>query len=74
MQLLVQLGPDLTSNANVLRGVLGRFGISEHHPPSDALNVELFSALGRLAAEGTPMGDVGLLVQMMGAFVSRWFF
>ncbi|KLO12020.1 Not1-domain-containing protein [Schizopora paradoxa] len=68
VQLMVQLGPDLTSNANVLRGILGRFGISEHHAPTDALNVELFSTLGRLAAEGTPMGDVGLLVQMMGAF------
>ncbi len=70
VQLIVQLGPDLTSNANVLRGALGRFGISEHQTPSEAQNVELLSTLGRLAAEGTPMGDIGLLVQMMSAFVS----
>jgi len=69
-QLIVQLGPELASNVNVLRGVLGRFHISELHAPSDAQNIELFSTYGRLAAEGTPIGDIGLLVQMMGAFVS----
>ena len=70
VQLLLQLGHELTGSPNVLQGVLSRFNISKDVAPSDAQNVELFSTLGRLAAEGTQTGDIGLLVQIISAFVS----
>lgn len=70
VQVLIQLGPDLTSDPEVVRALLMRFGISDASPPRDAQVIEIVSTLGRLAAEGTTMCDVAALVRALSSFVS----
>lgn len=49
--------------------LLERFGIMEQNPPREAQVIEIISALGRLAAEGTPLCDVGALIRTLASFV-----
>lgn len=70
VQTLIQLGPDLTSDADTVRALLLRFGISDANPPRDAQVIEIISSMARLAAEGTTLCDVGALVRALGSFVS----
>jgi len=51
------------------RALLIRFGISNTSPPRDGQVVEIMSTLARLAAEGTAMCDVGVLVRALSSFV-----
>ena len=69
VQTLIQLGPDITSDADTVRAFLLWFGISEANPPRDVQVVEIMSALARLAADGTTMCDVGALVRALSSFV-----
>jgi CCR4-NOT transcription complex subunit 1 len=69
VQVLIQLGPEITSDPEVVRALLMRFNISDANPPRDSLVVEIMSTLGRLAAEGTTMCDVGALVRALSSFV-----
>lgn len=71
MQALVQLGPEITSDPDVVRALLARFGISDANPPRDAQVVEIIQALARSASEGTVLPDVGSLVRALGSFVSE---
>lgn len=73
VQTLIQLGPEITSDADTVRALLLRFGISDANPPRDAQVVEIISSLARLAAEGTTLCDVGALVRALGSFVSSNF-
>jgi CCR4-NOT transcription complex subunit 1 len=50
--------------------LLTRFGITEQNPPNDAQAIEIFTALGRFAAEGTSLCDVGAVVRALSSFVS----
>ncbi|KAJ7582498.1 Not1-domain-containing protein [Mycena floridula] len=68
VQVLIQLGPDITSDADAVRALLVRFGISDTNPPRDAQVKELLSALGRSAADGTTVCDVGALVRALSSF------
>ncbi|KAJ7236727.1 Not1-domain-containing protein [Mycena haematopus] len=68
VQVLIQLGPDITSDPEVVRALLMRFNISDANPPRDSLVVDIMSTLGRLAAEGTTMCDVGALVRALSSF------
>lgn len=70
VQTLIQLGPEITSDADTVRALLIRFGISDANPPRDAQVVEIISSLARLAAEGTTLCDVGALVRALSSFVS----
>lgn len=70
MQILIQLGPDITNDPDCVRALLARFGISDANPPRDVQIVEIMSTLARLAAEGTVMCDVGSLVRALSSFVS----
>jgi CCR4-NOT transcription complex subunit 1 len=70
VQVLIQLGPDITSDPDAVRALLMRFGISDTNPPRDAQVVEIMSTLSRLAAEGTTVCDVGSLVRALSSFVS----
>lgn len=70
VQIMIQLGPDITSDPELVRSLLERFGITEQNPPRDAQVIEIISTLGRLAAEGTPLCDVGALIRTLGSFVS----
>lgn len=54
---------------DVSRALLARFGISEQNPPNDAQVVEIFSSLGRHAADGTALCDVGALVRAISSLV-----
>jgi len=70
VQTLIQLGPDITGDAEVVRALLTRFGISDASPPRDNQVVEIVSSLARLAAEGAALCDVGALVRALSSFVS----
>lgn len=69
VQVLIQLGPEITSDADTDRALLARFGITETNPPRDAQVVEIVSHLSRLAAEGTTLCDVGSLVRALSKLV-----
>ncbi|KAJ3574560.1 hypothetical protein NP233_g1693 [Leucocoprinus birnbaumii] len=68
VQVLIQLGPDITSDPDLIRALLERFGITEQNPPREAQVIEIISTLGRLAVEGTPLCDVGALVRTLASF------
>ena len=70
VQTLIQLGPEITGDADTVRALLLRFGISDSNPPRDAQVIEIISSMARLAAEGTTLCDVGALVRALGSFVS----
>lgn len=70
MQVLISLGPELTSDPEAVKGLLERFGITSANPPRDALVVEIMSSLARLAAEGTAICDIGALVRALSSYVS----
>ena len=69
VQVLIQLGPDITSDPDAVRGLLERFGITAASPPRDTQVTEVISALARLAAEGTVICDVGSLVRAFASYV-----
>ncbi|KAI0057116.1 Not1-domain-containing protein [Artomyces pyxidatus] len=68
VQAFNQLGQDITSDADTVRALLLRFGISEMNPPRDAQIIDWISTLARLAAEGTALGDVGAFVRALSSF------
>ena len=65
----MQLGPDITSDPDVLRALFVRFGLTENNPPTDAQLVEIVTALARLASEGSMLPDVGSIVRAMSSLV-----
>ena len=67
----MQLGPDITGDADVVRALLTRFGITESNPPTDSQVVEIVTALARMASEGTMLPDVGAVVRALSSFVSN---
>ncbi|KAI8998906.1 Not1-domain-containing protein [Trametes punicea] len=67
VQALVQLGPDITSDPDVLRALFARFGLTENNPPTDAQLVEVITAFARLASEGTLLPDVGAIVRALSS-------
>lgn len=69
MQVLIQLGPDITSDSDAIRGLLERFGITAASPPRDTQVTEVISALARLATEGAVICDVGSLVRAFASYV-----
>ncbi|KAJ7286002.1 Not1-domain-containing protein [Mycena rebaudengoi] len=68
VQVLIQLGPEITNDPDAIRALLLRFNISDANPPRDSFLVEVMSTLGRLAAEGTTICDVGALVRALSSF------
>ena len=70
MQTLCQLGQEITNDPDVVRALLLRFGVSEANPPRDGQVIEIMTTLGKLAAEGGTLCDVGALVRALSSFVS----
>lgn len=68
VQVLNQLGPDLTDDAQVVRALLSRFGITDERPPRDAQVLEIMGVIARLASEGASLCDVGSLVRALSSF------
>ncbi|KAJ2931428.1 hypothetical protein H1R20_g5724, partial [Candolleomyces eurysporus] len=67
-QTLIQFGAEITSNAEIVRALFERFGITESNPPRDAQVVEIASTLAKLAAEGSPLCDVPTLIRVLGTY------
>lgn len=73
VQILNQLGFDLTSDIEITKAVLARFNITEATSVTDDQNLEIFSALAGLASEGSALCDIGALVRALSNIVSRVF-
>ena len=69
VQFLIQLGPEITADADVVRAILERFDIAEANPPRDSQVIDIIGTLGRLAAEGAALCDIGALVRALSSFV-----
>ncbi|KAI0822634.1 Not1-domain-containing protein [Trametes gibbosa] len=67
VQALLQLGPEITGDSDVVRALFVRFGLTESNPPTDAQLVEVITALARLASEGTQLPDVGSVVRALSS-------
>ncbi|KAI0698481.1 Not1-domain-containing protein [Cytidiella melzeri] len=67
VQALVQLGPDISGEPEVTRGILARFDITESDPPEDAQVADIVNQLARLAAEGSVSCEVGTLVHSLSS-------
>ncbi|KAG6897848.1 hypothetical protein C0992_010336 [Termitomyces sp. T32_za158] len=68
VDLLLQLGPDITSDTDVVRSLLARYGITDANPPRDVQVVETMTVLSRQAVEGKALCDVGALVRAFSSF------
>ena len=66
---MIQLGPEMTSDPDIVLALLARFGMSESSPPQDEQVVEVVSQLSRLASEGPVTTDVGTLIHTLGTLV-----
>lgn len=74
MDILLEFGPDITGDPDVVRSLLARYGITDANPPRDIQVVETMSILSRQATEGKTMCDVGSLVRALSSFVRRYLF
>jgi CCR4-NOT transcription complex subunit 1 len=72
VQVLVQLGPEITSEPDTVRALLARFGLTDAAPPREAQVIEIISTLARLGAEAT--ADVSSLVRALSSFVRFSYF
>ncbi len=70
VHVLISLGPELTNDADAVKSLLERFGITAAKPPRDTQVIEIISTLARFAAEGNVICDVGALVRAFVAYVS----
>ena len=72
MQLLIQLGPETTSDPDLIISLFRRYGYAEPAPPREAQVVEIISTLARYASEGAALPDVGALVRALARFVRNF--
>lgn len=70
-QALTQFGPEWTSDIEVVRALMARFGITDANPPTDLQVLEAINRLARFAIEGSAMPDVRVLVRAFNTYVSR---
>lgn len=70
VQTLCHLGPELTSDPEVVVALLRRFGVSESSPPREIQVSEILLTLSRYAVEGSQLCDVGALVKAICSLVS----
>ncbi|KAF8078158.1 Not1-domain-containing protein [Lyophyllum atratum] len=68
VDLLLQFGPEITSDPDVVRSLLGRYGITDANPPRDIQVIETMAGLGRQATEGKVMCDLGSVVRALSSF------
>ncbi|KAG7086666.1 hypothetical protein E1B28_002606 [Marasmius oreades] len=70
IQVLLQLGPDITNDPDVVRALFVRFGISDTSPPRDEQVIEIVATLSRKATEGATLCDVPALIRAFSNFHS----
>ncbi|KAI3613543.1 ccr4-not complex component [Moniliophthora roreri] len=68
VQVLLQLGPEITSDPDLVRALLERFGISDSSPPRDEQVIDIISTLSRKATEGAILCDVPALIRALSSF------
>lgn len=71
VDILLEFGPEITSDPDVVRSLLARYGITDANPPRDVQVVETMTILARHATEGRTICDVGSLVRALSSFVRR---
>jgi len=69
-QTLVQFGPEVTSDVELVRALMTRIGITDADPPTDLQVLETINRLARYAFDGSPMPDIRVLVRAFNSFVS----
>ncbi|KAH8102882.1 Not1-domain-containing protein [Cristinia sonorae] len=67
VQLLVQLGGEVTADQDVVRAVLARFGLTDANPPQVTKVSEMILLLAKLASDGNQLLDVGTLVRVISS-------
>ncbi|KAG8755159.1 hypothetical protein FRC14_004305 [Serendipita sp. 396] len=67
-QALIQLGPELTTDVEVVRALFLRYDISESNPPTDLQLLEVINRLARSASEGSVLPDVKALVRAFNSY------
>ncbi|KIM32540.1 hypothetical protein M408DRAFT_316396, partial [Serendipita vermifera MAFF 305830] len=67
-QVLVQFGPEVTSDVDLVRALMARVGITEADPPSDLQVLETINRLARYAFDGSPVPDIRVLVRAFNSF------
>ncbi|KAJ4501745.1 Not1-domain-containing protein [Lentinula lateritia] len=68
VQALMQLGPDITGDADAVRALLARFGVTDAASPQDEQVIDIMSNLSRKATEGAVLCDVAALVRALNSF------
>ncbi|KAJ4488321.1 Not1-domain-containing protein [Lentinula aciculospora] len=68
VQALMQLGPEITSDADVVHALLVRFDITDSSPPQQEQVIDMMSNLSRKATEGAVLCDVPALVRALNSF------
>lgn len=64
----MQLGPDITGDADAVRALLARFGVTDAASPQDEQVIDIMSNLSRKATEGAVLCDVAALVRALNSF------
>lgn len=68
-QALVQFGPEVTSDADLVRALMARVGITDADPPTDLQVLETINRLARYAFDGSSVPDIRALVRAFNSFV-----
>lgn len=68
-QVLVQFGPEVTSDVELVRALMARVGITDADPPSDLQVLETINRLARYAFDGSSVPDIRILVRAFNSFV-----
>ena len=70
VDVLLNLGPDITGDPDIIFAIFRRFGYSDVSPPEDTEVLEILTGLAALAAEGVQLCDTNALVKTLISFVS----
>ncbi|KAF5324741.1 hypothetical protein D9611_004517 [Ephemerocybe angulata] len=68
VQTLIQFGPEVTADVEVVHALFERFGITDSTPPRDAQAVEIVATLAKVAAEGGVLCDVPVLIRILSSY------
>ena len=72
-QVLVQLGHELTTDPEVIRALLQRFGLTDANPPKDMQVLDVISRMARYAVEGHQLCDIEALIRALASYARESF-
>lgn len=73
-QALTQLGPELTTDKEIVRAMFARFGITDSNPPTDLQVLEVINRLAKYAIEGNAMPDIRGAVKAFNSYVCSQYY